>query len=86
MKRYKIAKSHLKKNDDNVFVSSINKGRKNIMMNTILTGSAGAGGIELIGNIPVTDNHQQIGQLVLQILVAIITIIKLVKDKKNKND
>lgn len=86
MKRYKIAKSHLKKNDDNVFVSSINKGRKNIMMNTILTGSAGAGGIELIGSIPATDNHQQIGQLVLQILVAIITIIKLVKDKKNKND
>ena len=55
---------------------------KNKMMNVILTGGAGATGIELIGQYPATDSTQQIGQLILQILVAVITIIKLLKDKK----
>lgn len=59
---------------------------KNKMMNVLLTGGAGATGIEVIGQYPATDSAQQIGQLVLQILVAAITIIKLLKDKKQKND
>lgn len=60
--------------------------KKQIKMNmqTLLAGGAGAGGIEVIGAIPTTDEAQQIGQLLLQILVAIITIIKLIKDKKTE--
>ena len=54
------------------------------MMNVLLTGGAGATGIELIGQYPAADTAQQIGQLVLQILVAVITIIKLVKEKKTE--
>ena len=61
---------------------SANNKLKSKMMNTVLIGGAGATGIEVIGQIPASDTTQQIGQLILQILVAVITIIKLLKDKK----
>ncbi len=63
---------------------AIDTKKKNKMMNVMLTGGLGATGVELVGTLPATDPVQQIGQLVLQILIATITIIKLLKDKKTK--
>jgi len=67
-------------------VSEPVKLKKTNNMKFLLTGGAGAGGIEAIGQIPVTDNTQQYAQLVLQILVAIITIVKLLKSNKTQDN
>jgi len=69
---------------DDVVINNKKRETKKPMMNVLLTGGAGATGIELIGQYPAADTAQQIGQLVLQILVAVITIIKLVKEKKTE--
>lgn len=78
------AKQHQLHVDNDVAIDVENPKPKNKMMNVLLTGGAGATGIEVIGQYPATDSTQQIGQLILQILVAVITIIKLLKDKKTK--
>ena len=51
----------------------------------IMIGSAGIGTVELASFIP-TDDITSIGQLLIQIVIGIITIWKLLKNKKKLND
>ena len=52
-----------------------------------ITVGAGIGGIELVNElVNNTDNISQEGGLILQIIIGIITLIKMFKNKKNADN
>lgn len=68
--------------------NDIKRKRSKIMekVNTIATATVGAGAVEVI-NIGVTNMQdiQQAGGLLIQLAIGIITIIKMLKRKKNED-
>lgn len=50
---------------------------------TIATGVIGAGAVELADKIPTADEVQSYGQLLIQLIIGIITVVKMLKKKKN---
>ena len=50
---------------------------------TIVTGVTGVGAVQLADNIPTSDDIQNYGQLIIQIVIGILTILKMFKKKKN---
>ena len=50
---------------------------------TIATGVMGAGAVELADKIPTADEVQNYGQLLIQLIIGIFTIVKMFKKKKN---
>lgn len=64
-------------------LKQINKMNTNI--STLLTAAVGETAIAATGltELPTPDNVQSIGQLIIQAIIAIITVWKLVKKPKN---
>ena len=54
-------------------------------LNTLLTGSLGAGLVEVTqAAIPAPDEIQSIGQLLIQLIIGIVTIWQMIKKPKPK--
>lgn len=55
---------------------------------TLLTAAVGATAVEVTGHVglPTPEEIQSVGQLALQAIIAIITIYKLVKKPKKKDN
>jgi hypothetical protein len=53
---------------------------------TLLTAVAGETAVTIAGAIPTPDQVQNVGQLIIQAIIALITIWKLVKKPKKTND
>jgi hypothetical protein len=54
------------------------------MKETLLTAGAGELAILTTGALPTPDDVQTIGQLVIQSIIAIVTLVKLLRDRKKK--
>lgn len=52
-------------------------------ISTIVTGATGVGAVQLADSIPTSDDIQNYGQLIIQLVIGIITVIKMLKKKKN---
>jgi hypothetical protein len=53
-------------------------------MRTLLTAGIGEVAVMTTGAIPTPDDVQTIGQLVIQSIIALVTIIKIIRDRKKK--
>jgi uncharacterized membrane protein len=60
----------------------------NTHFNTLLTAVAGETAVALTGAVqmPTPDEVQSVGQLIIQAIIALITVWKLVKKPKKNND
>lgn len=52
-------------------------------LTTIATGISGVGAVQLADTIPTSDDIQNYGQLIIQLVIGIITIVKMFKKKKS---
>lgn len=52
-------------------------------LTTIATGITGVGAVQLADTIPTSDDIQNYGQLIIQLVIGIITVIKMFRKKKS---
>lgn len=52
-------------------------------LTTIATGITGVGAVQLADTIPTSDDIQNYGQLIIQLIIGIITVFKMFKRKKD---
>ena len=52
-------------------------------LTTLVTGAAGVGAVQVAENIPTADDIQSYGQLIIQLVIGIITVVKMLRKKKN---
>jgi hypothetical protein len=57
-------------------------------INTILTAAIGTSAVEVTQQMPIpsTEDVQNIGQLIIQVLIGIVTLWKMLKKPKPKQD
>lgn len=52
-------------------------------LTTIATGLTGVGAVQLADTIPTSDDIQNYGQLIIQLVIGIFTVIKMLRKKKS---
>jgi hypothetical protein len=52
-------------------------------LTTLVTGAAGVSAVQVAEAIPTADEIQSYGQLFIQLVIGIITVVKMLRKKKN---
>lgn len=53
---------------------------------SLVTGVAGAGGVEIIGEVATSLDYSSFAQVAIQILIGLVTLFKMIKKPKKENN